>query len=175
NRPIFFCEYAHAMGNSAGNLKDFWDQWRSLPRIIGGGIWEFKDQGLVKYDSATGKPYYAYGGDFGEKYFDNFTIKGIVAADGRPKAAMYECKRIFQPVQCEWKDSSRRLVTIINRSPVLSASHYNAWISVRANGKVIAKKPLDKILLEPGASMELDLSPYLPRMQKGIEYHADIE
>src|SRR5690606_29363470 len=66
-------------------------------------------------------------------------------------------------------------VTIINRSPVLSASHYNAWISVRANGKVIAKKPLDKILLEPGASMELDLSPYLPRMQKGIEYHADIE
>jgi beta-galactosidase len=83
-RPIFFCEYAHAMGNSAGNLKEFWDQWRSLPRVIGGAIWEFKDQGLEKTDSA-GVKYYAFGGDYGEKYFDNFTIKGIVAPDGRPK------------------------------------------------------------------------------------------
>jgi beta-galactosidase len=49
--------------------------------VIGGCIWEFKDQGLVKTDS-LGKPYYAYGGDFGEKYFDNFTIKGVVNADG---------------------------------------------------------------------------------------------
>ncbi|HET9278743.1 MAG TPA: glycoside hydrolase family 2 TIM barrel-domain containing protein, partial [Flavitalea sp.] len=91
HRPIFFCEYAHAMGNSAGNLKEFWDQWRSIPRIIGGCIWEFKDQGLEKTDSA-GIKYYAYGGDFGEKYFDNFTIKGVVNADGKPKGAMYECK-----------------------------------------------------------------------------------
>lgn len=50
HRPIFFCEYAHAMGNSAGNLKDFWDRWRTT-RIIGGCIWEFKDQGLLKKDS----------------------------------------------------------------------------------------------------------------------------
>ncbi|MES2892944.1 MAG: glycoside hydrolase family 2 TIM barrel-domain containing protein, partial [Bacteroidota bacterium] len=57
-RPIFFCEYAHAMGNSVGNIKDFWDQWRSTPRIIGGCIWEFKDQGLLKTDSA-GTPFYA--------------------------------------------------------------------------------------------------------------------
>jgi beta-galactosidase len=48
HRPIFFCEYAHAMGNSAGNLKEFWDQWRATPRVIGGCIWEFKDQGLGK-------------------------------------------------------------------------------------------------------------------------------
>ena len=86
NRPIFFCEYAHAMGNSAGNIKEFWDQWRNTKRIIGGCIWEFKDQGLLKKDSA-GVAYYAYGGDFGEKYFDNFTIKGLVAADGRPKGS----------------------------------------------------------------------------------------
>ncbi len=134
HRPIFFCEYAHAMGNSAGNIKDFWDQWRSLPRVIGGAIWEFKDQGLVKYDSATGKPYYAYGGDFGERYYDNFTIKGVVAADGRPKAAMYECKRVFQPIQSEWADSSKGLIKVINRSPVLSAAHYDGWISIRKMG-----------------------------------------
>jgi beta-galactosidase len=107
-RPIFFVEYSHAMGNSNGNMKEFWDLFRSTPRIIGGAIWEFKDQGLLKRDS-TGKGYYAYGGDFGEKYFDNFTIKGVVASDGRPKAAMYECKRIFQGPLAELVNAEKRI------------------------------------------------------------------
>jgi beta-galactosidase len=94
-RPIFFCEYAHAMGNSAGNLKEFWDIFRKTPRVIGGCIWEFKDQGLVKLDS-LGKPYYAYGGDFGEKYFDNFTIKGVVNADGSPNLPCLKPKEFFK-------------------------------------------------------------------------------
>jgi beta-galactosidase len=175
HRSIFFCEYAHAMGNSAGNIKDFWDQWRSLPRVIGGAIWEFKDQGLVKYDSATRKPYYAYGGDFGERYYDNFTIKGVVAADGRPKAAMYECKRVFQPIQCEWADSSKGILKVINRSPVLSTAHYNGWISIRENGKIISRKPLEIGVIDAGNSKELDLGKYLPRFKRGAEYHADIE
>ena len=50
HRPIFFVEYAHAMGNSVGNMKDFWDIFRSTPRVIGGAIWEFKDQGILKRD-----------------------------------------------------------------------------------------------------------------------------
>jgi beta-galactosidase len=87
-RPIFFVEYSHAMGNSNGNMKEFWDVFRSTPRVIGGAIWEFKDQGLLKHDSAGGA-FYAYGGDYGEKYFDNFTIMGVVASDGRPMASMW--------------------------------------------------------------------------------------
>lgn len=175
HRPVFFCEYAHAMGNSAGNIKEFWDQWRSLPRVIGGAIWEFKDQGLVKYDTATGKPYYAYGGDFGERYYDNFTIKGVVAADGRPKAAMYECKRVFQPLQTEWADSSKGLIKIINRSPVLSGAHYNGWLSVKENGKIISRKPLDIGDVSPGNSAEFSILKYLPKFKSNSEYHADIE
>ena len=66
HRPIFFVEYSHAMGNSNGNLAEFWKLFRSTKRIIGGCIWEFKDQGLLKHDSA-GVPFYAYGGDFGER------------------------------------------------------------------------------------------------------------
>ena len=80
----------------------------NLPRIIGGCIWEFKDQGLLKKDSA-GVEYYAYGGDFGEKYFDNFTIKGIVNADGEPKGVMWECKRVFQPIQSELAGFCKRI------------------------------------------------------------------
>ncbi|ANH83692.1 beta-galactosidase [Niabella ginsenosidivorans] len=174
HRPIFFCEYAHAMGNSSGNLKEFWDQWRSLPRVIGGCIWEFKDQALVKKDSLTGKPYYAYGGDFGEKYFDNFTIKGLVAADGRPKAAMYECKHIFQPLQCEWQDARQRLVKISNRSPVVNAKEYTFELAIRENGVVISRRSLPDLDLAPGDTVLLNLQPWLPRLKAHTEYHADL-
>ena len=139
NRPIFFCEYAHAMGNSAGNLKDFWDQWRNTKRIIGGCIWEFKDQGLLKKDSA-GVEYYAYGGDFGEKYFDNFTIKGIVNADGEPKGVMWECKRVFQPIESEWADSVKGLVKIINRGSVKNVNDYIASLVIKEDGKIMLQK-----------------------------------
>ncbi len=173
HRPIFFCEYAHAMGNSAGNLKDFWDQWRATPRIIGGCIWEFKDQGLLKKDSA-GVEYYAYGGDYGEKYFDNFTIKGIVTADGRPKEAMYECKRIFQPIQCSWADSVKGLMRIANRSQVLNVNKYTAYISIREDGKVISDKQIGGIDVPPGVEAVFPISNWMPKMNPEAEYHADI-
>jgi beta-galactosidase len=124
SRPIFFVEYSHAMGNSNGNLKDFWDLFRSTPRIIGGAIWEFKDQGLLKKDS-TGKEYYAYGGDFGEKYFDNFTIKGVVASNGMPKSAMYECKHVFQGIETELVDAKRGLIKITNRYAVKNVNEFD--------------------------------------------------
>jgi beta-galactosidase len=172
-RPIFFCEYAHAMGNSAGNLKEFWDQWRTIPRIIGGCIWEFKDQGLLKKDSA-GVEYYAYGGDFGEKYFDNFTIKGVVNADGKPKGAMYECKRVFQPIQVEWADSTRGLIKIINRSGVKNVNRYSAGLEIREDGKIIFNKQIGGIDVAPGAEVVFPISQWLPEMKPNAEYHVTI-
>jgi len=173
HRPIFFCEYAHAMGNSAGNLKEFWDQWRSTPRIIGGCIWEFKDQGLLKKDSA-GVEYYAYGGDFGEKYFDNFTIKGIVAADGRPKEAMYECKRIFQPVQCEWKDSTRGLIRIINRSEIKNLKDYSVSMVIKSDGEISSTRELPVFDIAPGGEQIFDISLWLRKLSKDVEYHVEL-
>ncbi|MGW8317196.1 MAG: glycoside hydrolase family 2 TIM barrel-domain containing protein, partial [Bacteroidales bacterium] len=124
DRPIFFSEYAHSMGNSTGNLKEFWEIFRSTPRIIGGCIWDFKDQGILKTDS-HGVDYFAYGGDFGEKLHDgNFCINGIVASDGRPKPAMYECKHVFQPVECILLDRGEGLVRIRNRHAVKSLDSY---------------------------------------------------
>ncbi|HMT75295.1 MAG TPA: glycoside hydrolase family 2 TIM barrel-domain containing protein [Chitinophagaceae bacterium] len=174
NRPIFFCEYAHAMGNSAGNLKDFWDQWRTLPRVIGGCIWEFKDQGLEKTDSA-GVKYYAYGGDFGEKYFDNFTIKGIVAADGRPKAAMEECKRIFQPFAVEWFDNDKRLIRITNRAAVLNLCDFYGRISTLEDGMSIWRKNLPDLVLAPGKDTIIDIKALLPSFKEGNEYHLNVK
>jgi beta-galactosidase len=172
-RPIFFCEYAHAMGNSAGNLKDFWDQWRTLPRVIGGCIWEFKDQGLEKTDSA-GVKYYAYGGDYGEKYFDNFTIKGIVNADGKPKGAMEECKRIFQPIQCEWADAAKKLIRITNRSNVFNVNKYNCILIIKEDGWNVLKKAIANLDIKPGEEQLFDLAPYLPVLKPTADYHINL-
>ncbi|MEO7309937.1 MAG: glycoside hydrolase family 2 TIM barrel-domain containing protein [Chitinophagaceae bacterium] len=170
HRPIFFCEYAHAMGNSVGNIKDFWDQWRSTPRIIGGCIWEFKDQGLLKHDSA-GVPFYAYGGDYGEKYFDNFTIKGLVNSDGTPKSAMYECKRVFQNIESEWVNGK---IKIINRGAVVNADAYTATLVIKEDGVVIFSKELPPVHLAPGDETILDIVPFIKTKKNYSEYLAEI-
>lgn len=168
-RPIFFVEYAHAMGNSVGNLKEFWDIFRSSPRIIGGAIWEFKDQGLLKKD-ANGVAFYAYGGDYGEKYFDNFTIKGVVASDGRPKAPMYECKRIYQGAESELLDAAKGLLKVTNRHAVKSLGGYTVTLEVSEDGNVIMRKELPRLYLAAGRDTVLHIGSYLPKMKKGCEY-----
>ncbi|MDO7851626.1 glycoside hydrolase family 2 TIM barrel-domain containing protein [Hymenobacter convexus] len=172
-RPIFFCEYAHSMGNATGNMKEFWDIWRSTKRIIGGCIWEFKDQGLLKKDS-TGTAFYAYGGDFQEKYYDDFTIKGIVASDGRPHAAIYECKRVYQPAECTLTDAGRGLIKVENRHASKSLADYAVALVVRENGRVISTKPLPRLRLAAGRDTVISLKPYLPKRKAGAEYLATI-
>ncbi|ULT46591.1 DUF4981 domain-containing protein [Niabella defluvii] len=88
---------------------------------------------------------------------------------------MYECKRVFQPIQSEWADSSKGLIKVINRSPVLSAAHYDGWISIRENGKLISRKSFEIGDIKPGSSAEFSLGKYLPKFKSAAEYHADIE
>ena len=170
NRPILFVEYAHSMGNSTGNMKDLWDIFRSSPRIIGGCIWDFKDQGLLKRDK-NGTEFYAYGGDFGEKQHDgNFCINGIAASDGRPKAAMYECKHVYQPVECKLINKDSAIVKIYNRGSVLNCNAYDVEFTLLHNGGEEVKKKLPAINLEPGKETELDLKPFLPELKSDVEY-----
>ncbi|RKR84321.1 beta-galactosidase [Mucilaginibacter gracilis] len=173
NRPIFFVEYSHAMGNSNGNLKEFWDAFRSNKRIIGAGIWEFKDQGLLKRDSA-GTPYYAYGGDYQERYFDDFTIKGIVASDGRPKAAIYECKHVFQQAACELVDAQKGLIKVTNRNGVQNLNDFDVSLDVLENGRIISTKVLPRINLEAGKDTVISILLYLPQIKPGVEFFANI-
>lgn len=174
HRPIFFAEYAHSMGNSTGNMKEFWDEFRARPRFIGGCIWDFKDQGLLKTDS-SGNHYYAYGGDFGEKMHDgNFCINGLAASDGRPKAAMYECKRVYQAIECVLVDKNNQLVQIENRHSVLNMKHYQPVLSLFQNGKPVLTKVLPSMDLEPGESMEFSLKPYLSNEWTEAEYIAQL-
>jgi beta-galactosidase len=172
-RPIFFCEYAHSMGNATGNMKEFWDGWRATKRVIGGCIWEFKDQGLEKRDS-TGTAFYAYGGDFQEKYYDDFTIKGIVASDGKPHAAIYECKRVYQPLESTLADAGKSLIKVENRHAMKSSADYAVALVVREDGRVVSTKPLPRLRLAAGRDTVLNLKPYLPKFKTGAEYLATI-
>ncbi|SDZ92706.1 beta-galactosidase [Arachidicoccus rhizosphaerae] len=178
DRPIFFVEYSHAMGNSNGNLAEFWDVFRKTKRVIGGCIWEFKDQGLIKYTKDS-LAYYGYGGDFGEKYFDDFTIKGIVAADGRPKPAIYECKHVFQPIKTTWKNVHTGTVNILNRSASQDLSKFAGTLELLMDGKVIARKaiPVNFGTLKAGDSSQLQLSSWLSPWvtnRKGHEFLLNI-
>ncbi|OMQ10380.1 glycoside hydrolase family 2 TIM barrel-domain containing protein [[Flexibacter] sp. ATCC 35103] len=173
-RPIIFVEYSHAMGNSVGNLKELWDEFRSLPRVIGGCIWEFKDQGLLKKDPATGQEFFAHGGDFGEKYHDgNFNTKGIVDSNGKPKGSIYENKWIYQPATSTLKDGFQ--LEIKNRQAVKSLADYIPVLKILENGNVIKTQILKPFNLEAGNSTVLDVKQYLPKLKKEAEYFLNIE
>ncbi|MEN3323139.1 glycoside hydrolase family 2 TIM barrel-domain containing protein [Mariniflexile soesokkakense] len=172
-RPILFVEYSHSMGNSTGNLKELWDEFRRLPRIIGGCIWDYKDQGLLKIDKKTGQEFYAYGGDFGEVRHDgNFCINGIVASDGRPKAAMYENKWVYQPVTCSLENFQ---MTIKNRQATKSLESYMPVLQILENGNVIKEVILKPFKLEAGNETTFNIKEYLPKMKPDAEYFVSIK
>lgn len=174
-RPIIFVEYSHSMGNSTGNLKELWDEFRRLPRIIGGCIWDYRDQGLLKVDEKTGQEFYAYGGDFGEKLHNgNFNINGMVSSDGRPKAAMFECKRVFQPIECEWFDVEKKKVKISNRNAVLSAKDYNFELTLLENGQKVKTKKMLTLDLQAGKDTIVSIAKFLPTLKSNKEYLLNI-
>lgn len=173
-RPIVFIEYSHSMGNSTGNMKELWDEFRAYPQVIGGCIWEFKDQGITKVNE-DGEEFFAYGGDFGEEeHHGNFCIDGIVASDGRPKAAMYECKWVYQPVESKLVDAEKGIISILNRHASKSLSDYDVKISILRDGVNILSQDLDRVELAAGEETQLNVASYLPEMEEGQEYLATI-
>ncbi|WP_417939464.1 glycoside hydrolase family 2 TIM barrel-domain containing protein [Flavobacterium sp. RS13.1] len=173
-RPILFVEYSHSMGNSTGNLKELWDEFRNTPRVIGGCIWDLKDQGLLRKDIKTGQEYLGYGGDFGEKKHDaNFNINGMVAADGRPKAAMFENKWIYQPAVSTLENNTT--LKIHNRQVVQNLSDFIPVISILENGKLIRTEVLKPLDIPAGADYVLDVKKYILKFKNGAEYFLNIE
>ncbi len=91
-RPLILCEYAHAMGNSLGSFNDYWDAFREYPRLQGGFIWDWVDQGLSQWDE-NGQHYWAYGGDFGDQINDRqFCINGLIFPDRSVHPTLEEVK-----------------------------------------------------------------------------------
>ncbi len=131
-RPVILCEYAHAMGNSLGNFDHYWDIFRSQPRIQGGFIWDWVDQGL--YKTTNGIRHYAYGGDFGDTINDNnFCINGLVFPDRSIKPALRAVGYIQQPVVFDFDKISNTL-TLTNEYGFTDLSGGMIHWSVESNG-----------------------------------------
>ena len=98
-RPVLTSEYAHAMGNALGNLQEYWDEIYSHPRMLGGFIWEWADEGIF-VTRPDGKRMTAYGGDFGDKpNLKAFCVKGIVSSDRQPTPKYWEVKQVYAPLR----------------------------------------------------------------------------
>ena len=173
DRPVAPSEYAHAMGNSTGNL---WDQWKAIykyPNLQGGYIWDWVDQGLLAKD-ANGKEYYAYGGDFGKDMPSdgNFLCNGIVSPDRTPHPAMEEVKYAHQNVGFEAVDVAKGIFKVTNRFYFTSLKDYMISYTIKANNKIIKgnKMSLD---LAPQASQEITVPVEGLKPQAGVDFLVD--
>ena len=111
--PFLLCEYAHAMGNGPGGLRDYQELFEAHPRLAGGFVWEWIDHGIAR-TADDGTPYYAYGGDFGEEVHDgNFVIDGLMFPDRTPSPGLTEFKKVVEPVRIG-VDSRARTIAVRN-------------------------------------------------------------
>ena len=107
-KPVILCEYAHAMGNGPGGLKEYWEAFYEYPRLQGGFVWDWVDQGL-RQETPHGTERYAYGGDYGDEPNDaNFNINGLIFPDRRPSPGLIEYKKVLEPVFVEAIDLAKR-------------------------------------------------------------------
>jgi len=135
-RPFMMREYAHAMGNSVGNLQEYWDVIYADSSICGAAIWDWVDQGLLVRDDATDKRYFAYGGDFGDKPNDGpFCINGLIAPDRTPHPHYYEVQHVYQPITFIQEDDSIR---IISRDAFTDIHEYDYYCEVYYNGDLVS-------------------------------------
>jgi beta-galactosidase len=115
-RPLIQCEYAHAMGNSMGGFKEYWEMIRKYPKYQGGYIWDFVDQGLRDKSKVTGKEIFTYGGDYGRYPASdhNFNCNGIIAPDRRLNPHAHEVGYYYQSVWITPKDLANGELEIYN-------------------------------------------------------------
>lgn len=151
-RPIVMCEYAHSMGNSTGNLKEYWDLIHSKKNLMGGYIWDWIDQGIARTDE-KGRKWWAYGGDYGDQPNDaNFCINGLISPDRTTKAATEECKYVFQPVVVEAYDQDKLQFRIKNRFSFKNLNEFAIFWTIIQDGKTVKTVSLGEFDVLPGES-----------------------
>ena len=166
--PYMMCEYAHAMGNSGGDLRFYDDVVRSDPRYAGGFVWEWCDHALVCTD-AHGKRYFGYGGDFGDRIHNaNFCMDGTVAPDRTPHSQLLEMKAVFAPVRMCMTADGR--LEIVNRSAFTDLSAYDFCWRACFEGEEAARGVLP-VACAPGERMVVD-SPFCKGGTDGVLYVA---
>lgn len=172
NKPYFLCEYAHAMGNSIGNLPEYWDYIENhSARLIGGCIWDWVDQGLTK----QGRPQneYYYGGDFGDQPNDrDFCCNGIVTPDRQATPKLMEVKKAYQYIEVKPTADCRR-ISIRNKYDFLSLDAFCMDWQVLRNGVCVEQGT--SCLPAAGANQTVEVAvPIKTTMDDAAEYALNV-
>lgn len=169
--PFHISEYAHSMGNAVGNLADYWEAIESSNYICGGAIWDWVDQALTNY-TPDGKPYAAYGGDFGDFPNDGqFVMNGIIFADRTVKPQYYEVQKVYQNIKV--KKLSFDTFQITNKSYFEPMEGYEGVWKLYRNGELVEERSFDVSPLKPQLKGVVTIAP--KRMDSKSEYLVVIE
>lgn len=162
-RPYFMCEYAHAMGNGPGSLREYWEAIYHYPRLIGGCVWDWVDQGLRDQHSEDDTPDFLYGGDFDDRPNDgNFCINGLVDPDRQPHPGLEELKYWIQPVEVKEINLHNGTAAIKNRYDFLSLDHLAFHYTLRTSTETLAEGDLTLPQVQPGAAANVSIPALKP-------------
>ncbi len=153
DKPFLLVEYAHAMGNSVGNLADYWAVIDAHPQLQGGFIWDWVDQAMLATDE-RGMGYWAYGGDYGPagmRNDGNFLVNGLVSADRKLHPHAWEVKKVYQPVRVSWAEGVRGYVVVVeNRRAFRDLSDLEGTWGYVVNGGGPYVGTLPRLATPPG-------------------------
>ncbi len=173
-RPILICEYSHAMGNSNGHFKEYWDLFEIYPQMIGGYIWDWVDQGLVKH-TPDGQPYFAYGGDFGDTPNDkDFCLNGLVFPDRKPKPALAEVKKVQQYVKFSNFNPANGTVSVANTYSFINLNKFYLEWEITENGIAIQQDTIEIPSVLAGTSNSISIPYKKPELVKGARYFINL-
>lgn len=166
-KPLFLCEYSHAMGNGPGDLKDYWDAIYRHPKLMGGCVWEWCDHG-IKTETKDGTPFFAYGGDFGDTPNDgNFCIDGLVTPDRKPHTGLLELKKVIAPIRIEEHDLRIGQIKVTNLYDFIDLSHMGIFWKIEQEGQVIRQGQLEVAGIAPHSSQIVTLPYMMPETAAG--------
>lgn len=154
NRPVMTSEYAHSMGNALGNFQEYWDEIYSHPRMLGGFIWDWVDQGIYK-QLPDGRRMVAYGGDFGDKpNLKAFCFNGVVMSDRETTSKYWEVKKVYAPVALTLENGKLR---VTNRNHHVDLSHYRCIWTLTVDGKPKEQGEWSLPQVNPGETGTIDV------------------
>ncbi len=159
-RPLIQSEYAHAMGNSVGNLQDYWDVIEKYPALQGGCIWDWVDQGLrTPVPSANSSAtYFAYGGDFGDQPNDgDFCCNGLVRPDRQPHPHLWEVKKVYQNIKVTAEDLAAKTVHVENKFYFTNLNQFDCQWMVRTNGEITEQGTIGRLDIPPRSSQVVSI------------------